>query len=71
MSDDDGSSTAPPATGTQRRNCAHCGAFIDPTAWTPVESTTDGDELSIKRFCCEECRQRWIDAHAEEGTETV
>lgn len=37
-------------------SCDWCGAFVDPTDWTPILTEHEDGELVIREFCDEECR---------------
>lgn len=43
--------------------CRECGAFVDPTTWTPVESVRNDGDLLIYQFCSKSCQQEWQSEH--------
>ncbi len=55
-------STEVPSVGqTTEDVCSACGCEIDTSSWHPVVADEGEADLCIRVFCCDACRETWLD----------
>lgn len=65
---DGGSSSASPDEhrDASQVRCKTCDGPIDTSDWYPVTQERDEDDtLHIHAFCCEGCRETWLDGRED------